>query len=129
LNLALVVLATLVGPQAGGAAEAVPIAVRVELPATPTPELREWGRELRAALGARKDEFRVVPDEAKAELVVRLDSIGPAADGTPTLNAALVRGGKVRPFSYTFGDVKADAAKLARNLRRLADQGAAAEKK
>ena len=38
------------------------------------------------------------------------------------MNGVLVRGGTRRSFSYTFTDVKAQAAALARNLRKYADQ-------
>lgn len=129
MSIALAALATLLGVQAGSPAQAVPITVKVELPAKAGPELSGWADELRTALGARKDEFRVVPAAARADVVVRLDAIEPAAEGVSTLKAALVRDGKARPFTYTFGDVKKDAEKLARNLRRLAEQAAAEDKK
>jgi hypothetical protein len=122
MSIAFVVLASLLGAQAKGAAEAVPITVMVELPAEVRPDLAEWAGELRRALEARKDEFRLVKPETKADLVVRLDSIGQGSGGTPTLRLVLVRGDETRSFTYTFGDVRADAEKLARNLRRLADK-------
>jgi hypothetical protein len=118
----LVLLASLLLPQAKGAAEAVPMSVEVQLPAQPGPDLREWADELRAALAARKDEFRAPKPGAKPEFVVRLDSIGPGQNGTPTLKGSFVRGTATRAFSYTFTSVRADAEKLARNLRKLADQ-------
>jgi hypothetical protein len=37
-----------------------------------------------------------------------------------------VLGKTTRPFNYSFKDVRAEAEKLARNLRRLADQMKAA---
>jgi len=123
----LVLLASLLLPQAKATPEAVPISVEVQLPAQPGPELREWADELRTALAARKDEFRVAKPGARPEFVVRLDSIGPGQKGTPTLKGSCVRGTATRPFSYTFTGVRADAEKLARNLRKQADQMASGQ--
>ena len=47
---------------------------------------------------------------------------GYGADGTPSLKGALVRGEERRPFNYGFTNVRTEAEKLARNLRKLADQ-------
>ena len=63
----------------------------------------------------------------KPEFVVLLDSIGKRTDGTPVLSGYFTLGnGKPRPFNYGFTDVKAEAAKLARNLRGYAEQMKAA---
>lgn len=124
MSTALVVLAILLGPQAAEAVKPAPLTVQVETPAKAGQDLTEWAGELRRALETRKDEFRLAKPGAKAELVVRLDAVGPGADGTPTLKGTLVRGEVERPFTYTFASVRADAQKLARNLRKLADQTA-----
>lgn len=121
MSVALLALATLVAAQAPGPAKPVPMTVRVE--AAPTAQgVAEWTSELSAALEAREDEFRLAKPGEKAELVVWLDSVGRAEDGTPSLKGALVLGELKRSFSYGFTSVRAEALKLARNLRRLADQ-------
>jgi hypothetical protein len=87
-----------------------------------------WAKELRAALGERKGEFRLAKAGEKAEFVVQLDSIATRQDGTPVLNGSFALGsGRPRPFNYGFTDVKTEAEKLARNLRGYADQMKAAE--
>jgi hypothetical protein len=113
-------------PPAAASPQAVtkstPMSVAVEADAKGGAAVDAWARELRSALEARKDEFRPPRAGEKPELVVRLESIGKAADGTPLLNGALVLGTSRRPFNYGFKDVKAQAEVLARNLRKLADQ-------
>jgi hypothetical protein len=121
MNLALLVLALAV-VQPPGAAKAAPMTVQVETSAKDAPGVAEWARELRTALEARKDEFRLAKPGEKAELVVRLDSVGGDPSGASVLNGALVLGEVKRPFRYGFTNVRAEAEKLARNLRKLADQ-------
>ena len=53
---------------------------------------------------------------------MRVDSVGKAQDGTPVLIGALLLGTTTRSFTYGFTDVRVEAEKLARNLRKLADQ-------
>jgi hypothetical protein len=125
MSLALLAL-TLAVAQAPGAAKAAPMTVQVEASAKRAPGVAEWARELRGALDARKDEFRLAKPGEKAELVVRLDSVSSESSGASSLNGALVLGEMKRPFSYGFSNVHAEAAKLARNLRKLADQMKAA---
>ena len=122
MSVALLILAGFVAAQTpAGTPETVPMAVQVEL-GKGAQGIGEWPRELRTALEARKHEFRMAKPGEPAELVVRLDSLGRATDGTPTLNGALLLGGVKRSFSYGFTSVPAAAEKLARNLRRLAEQ-------
>ena len=109
-------------PAPAAPAKAVPMAVQVQAAASGDATVRTWAKELRAALEARKDEFRLATKAETAELVVRVDSLGKAQDGTPVLNAALVLGKTTRPFAYGFTDVKVQAQALARNLRKFADQ-------
>ena len=131
MSAALVLASLLASPSAASAvsapaAEAAPMTVRVEAADRGGPAVAEWASELGAALAARRDEFRLVKPGEKAELVVKLESVGQAADGTPSLQGALVIGETTRPFTYGFNDVQVEAEKLARNLRKLADQMKAA---
>ena len=122
------VLAALALPQASGGpapaapAKVVPMSVQVETPAKADEGTQSWARELRAALEARKDEFHLVRPGEKPELVVRVDSLGKAPDGTLVMNGALVLGKTKRDFAYGYKDVKVQAEALARNLRKFADQ-------
>jgi hypothetical protein len=95
--------------------------VQVETSAKGAPGVAEWTKELRAALESRKDEFRLAKPGEKPELVVRIDSVS-EQDGTSSLNGALVMGEAKRTFRYSFTNVRTEAEKLARNLRKLADQ-------
>jgi len=121
MSVALLALATLVAAQAPGATKAVPLTVQVEA-SSKEPGVAEWTSELRTALAARRHEFRLAKPGEGAELVVRIDSVGSGQDGTSRLNGALVLGEVKRSFTYSFTSVRAEAEKLARNLRKLADQ-------
>jgi hypothetical protein len=84
---------------------------------------KEWAQELRPALEARKQEFRPVRKDEKPELLVRIDSVVPAAQGGSVLKAALVFGTKQEPFNLRYStEIRPTAEKLARNLRRIAEQ-------
>jgi hypothetical protein len=128
MTLATLALAALVPGQAAAAPpKVVPMSVEVRTAPSAGAEVERWAKELRAALGARKEEFRPARAGEKAEFVVLLESIGKRPDGTPVLNGSLALGdGKPRPFNYGFSDVRAEAEKLARNLRGYADQMKAA---
>src|SRR5512143_3435409 len=85
-----------------------------------------WGKELRAALEARTDEFRFAKPGETAALVVRIESVVPGQGGSSVMNGALVQGGQSRPFSLNYpGEVRPQAEKLARGLRKLAEQAKA----
>jgi hypothetical protein len=123
----LVLAAVLAAPPQGAAkaeaAKPVPMSVKVETAARGGASVEDWAKELRSALAARKDEFRLATEKEKPEFVVRLDSVGSSANGgTPLLTGALLLGTANRPFTYTFTNVHAEAEKLARNLRHVADQ-------
>jgi hypothetical protein len=128
MTLATLALAALLPAQAPATpAKVVPMSVDVRTDAKADAAVQNWAKELRAAIGARKEEFRLVAKGETPEFVVRLDSIGKRPDGTPVLNGAFVLGKAVpRPFDYGFADVRAEAEKLARNLRKYADQMKAA---
>ena len=124
LALASLFAAPAVAAQAPVAAPAkvAPMSVQVQAAAGADAGVQAWVKELRAALEARKDEFRLAKAGEKPELLVRVDSVGKAQDGTPVLNGALLLGKTTRQFAYGFTDVKAQAQVLARNLRKFADQ-------
>ena len=128
MTLVTLALAALLPAQSATApAKATPLSVEVRTAPKAGADVEGWAKELRTALAARKQEFRPSRPGEKAEFVVQLDSIGKRADGTPVLNGSFAVGsGKPRPFSYGFTDVKAEAEKLARNLRGYADQMKAA---
>ncbi len=100
----------------------VPMTVEVRTAAKADAGVQAWAKELRAALEARKDEFRIAKPGEKPEFVVQLDSIGKRQDGTPVLNGSFVLGKDTRSFNYGFNDVRTEAEKLARNLRKYAEQ-------
>ena len=126
MTLVTLALAALLQP-ATAPPRAAPMSVEVRTAPKAGAELQSWAKELRAALAARKQEFRPAKPGERPEFVVRLDSIGKMSDGTPALNGSFALGsGKPRPFNYGFTDMKAEAEKLARNLRGYADQMKAA---
>ena len=128
MTLATLALAALSSGQAAAAPpRVVPMTVDVRTAPSAGAEVAGWAKELRTALGARKEEFRLARAGEKAEFVVLLESIGKRPDGTPVLNGSFaLGGGKPRPFNYGFSDVRTEAEKLARNLRGYADQMKAA---
>ena len=130
MTLVTLALAALLPAQATAPRKAAPVpAMSVDVRTAPKAgaDVEDWAKELRAALAARPQEFRVAKPGEKPEFVVLLDSIGKRTDGTPVLSGSFALGsGKPRPFNYGFTDVKAEAAKLARNLRGYAEQMKAA---
>jgi hypothetical protein len=120
------------GPTAAPAAAAAPaatampplarLAVFVEGPAPTSPGAEVWVKELRTALEARGDEFRLVRRE-QAALVVRIEGVDAAKDGTHTMRGVFVRGRETKSFNLTYpGEARPQAEALARNLRRFAEQ-------
>jgi hypothetical protein len=128
MTFAMLALAALVPAQAPAEpSKAAPMSVEVRTAAKADPALEHWAKELRAALEARQGEFRLTRAGEKPEFVVVLDSIAKRPDGTPVLNGSLALGKATpRPFNYGFIDVRSEAGKLARNLRKYADQMRAA---
>ena len=85
--------------------------------------VQAWVKELRAALETRKDEFRLTKKDETAELVVRIDSVGKSQNDLQVMNGAFLMGKSSRPFNLSYpGEVAPQAEKLARNLRKYADQ-------
>ena len=128
MTLATIALAVFfTAPAPAAPAKVTPMTVEVRTAPKAGADVESWAKELRAALAARTQEFRPAKPGEKPELVVQLDSIGKRADGTPVLNGSFaLANGQPRPFGYGFTDVKAEAGKLARNLRGYADQMKAA---
>ena len=130
MNSAALLLAALVAAQAPAAppaassqaAKPATMTVQVDASAKGGPAVEEWAKELRTALGARKEEFRLATAKEKADFLVRLDSIGPGTAGSQLIKGELVQGAAKRPFTYSFTNVRADAEKLARSLRPVAEQ-------
>jgi hypothetical protein len=122
-----VLLAALLAAPAPAPAKAAPMTVQVETAAKADAGTQGWAKELRAALETRKDEFRAVKPGEAAELVVRIDSVAKTPPDASVMNGALVMGKATKPFTLSYaGPSAAQAEKLARNLRRLADQMKAA---
>ena len=89
--------------------------------------VQAWVKELRAALETRRDEFRLAKKGETAELVVRIDSLGKGQNDLQVMNGALLMGKSSHPFNLSYpGEVAPQAEKLARNLRKYADQMKAA---
>jgi hypothetical protein len=109
-------------PKPATAAKASPMAVRVDASPKGGPAVEDWAKELRTALGARKDEWKLATANEKAEFVARLDSVAAGTAGNQALKGEFALGEAKRPFTYSFTNVRADAEKLARNLRSVADQ-------
>ena len=128
MTLATLALAALFPAQAPAApAKVVPMTVEVRTAPKAGADVENWAKELRAALKARKEEFRLAKGGETAELVVRIDSLSKGTGETQLLNGALLMGqAPPRPFNYSFVDVRAEAEKLARNLRKYAEQMKAA---
>jgi hypothetical protein len=132
-TLALIALLAAQAPAPGAAkpaATAKPSPMLVRVDATPAggPAVADWAKQLSAALGARKDEFKVAGSKETPELLVRLDSIAPGTSGNQVVKGELALGPSKKPFTYSFTDVRADSEKLARNLRQVAEQMKAAGK-
>jgi hypothetical protein len=123
MTFATLALAALLPAQAPAApAKVVPMTVEVRTAAKADAAVQNWAQELRVALGTHKDEFRLAGPRETPELVVRIDSVGRGQGSVEVMNGALVLGKTTRPFNYSFVNVRAEAEKLARNLRKYADQ-------
>jgi hypothetical protein len=104
-------------------AKAVPMTVQVQAATAADALAQSWASELRTALEARKDEFRIAKKGQTPELVVRIDSVGKGQNDNKVMNGSLLMGTVSHPFNLTYpGEVAPQAEKLARNLRKYADQ-------
>lgn len=123
--LATLVLASALIAQAPASAPAKVVPMTVQVQAAPAADalVQAWVSELRTALEARKDEFRIAKKGEAPELVVRIDSVGKGPTDGKVLNGTLVVGNGSHPFNLSYpGEVALQAEKLARNLRKYADQ-------
>jgi len=120
---AFAVQATAAQTPAAARAEIAPMSVQVEAAARADAGVQAWVKELRAALEARKDEFRLTKKGETAELVVRIDSLGKGQNDLQVMVGTLLMGKSSHPFNLSYpGEVAPQAEKLARNLRKFADQ-------
>ncbi len=104
-----------------------PMSVQVRAAAEADAGAQAWVKELRAALEERKDEFRLAKTGETAELVVRIDSLAKGQGDLRVMNGVFLMGKTSRPFNLSYpGEVAPQAEKLARNLRKYADQMKAA---
>jgi hypothetical protein len=126
LALALVLAAQAAAPAAAPAEAAkklAPISFQVQADAKGGAAAKAWADELRKAVEARKDEFRAAKPGEKPEMVVRVDSVAPTANGGHVMNGALVVGGSPHAFNLSYvGDSAPQTERLARNLRKYAEQ-------
>jgi hypothetical protein len=128
MTLATIALAVILPATAPAApAKVTPMTVEVRTAPKAGPGAETWAKELRAALETRKEEFRLAKPGEKAELVVRIDSVGKGRGEAQIMNGALVIGQATRPFNLSYnGASRPQAEALARNLRKYADQMKAA---
>lgn len=124
LALVLVAQAATAGPAPAAAAKKrVPLTFQVQADAKGGAAAKTWADELRTAVEARKDEFRPPKAGEKPDVVVRVDSVAPAANGASVMNGALLVGGAPHPFNLSYkGPSGPQTDRLARNLRSLAEQ-------
>jgi hypothetical protein len=110
-------------PAVAAPAKPAPMSVQVQAAAGADAGAQTWVKELRAALEARKDEFRIAKKGETPELVVRVDSLGKGQGDVQVMKGTLLIGKSSHPFNLSYpGDVAPQAEKLARNLRKYADQ-------
>jgi hypothetical protein len=124
---AFAVQATAAQTPAAAPAKIAPMSVQVEAAAKADAGVQAWVKELRAALEARKDEFRPAKKGETAELVVRIDSVGKGQNDLKVMAGTLLMGKSSHPFNLSYpGETASQAEVLARNLRKYADQMKAA---
>jgi len=124
MTIATIALATLLpAPAPAAPVNGVPMTVEVRTAPKADPGVQAWAKELRAALETHKEEFRLAKTGEKAELTVRIDSVGAGPGAAQVMNGALVMGQTTRPFNLSYtGAARPQAEALARNLRKYADQ-------
>ena len=108
---------------AAAAAKVAPMSVQVQAAAEADAGAQVWVKELRAALETRKDEFRLAEDGREAG--ARGAGSTPWGRGRTTAGheRTLLIGKGSHPFNLSYpGEVAPQAEKLARNLRKYADQ-------
>jgi hypothetical protein len=121
-------------PAATPAPPAAPIAVHVALPANPEPAVAAWAEILATAITSGQGGLTLAATPEEALAVVRIDTVEDGTDVDPepdgegelhVMRGALVVGSSARAFNLVYrGDARPQAEALARNLRRLAAEGA-----
>lgn len=105
------------------AAKTTPLIVEVLAAPSSGAGAHAWEKELRAALALRKEEFRLAKPGEKAELSLLVDSLAKGQGDTSVLTGVLTSGKARRPFNLTYtGEIFPQAEKLARGLRKIAEQ-------
>ena len=124
---AFAVQATAAQTPAAALAKIAPMSVQVEAAAKADAGVQAWVKELRAALEARKDEFRLAKKGETPDLVVRIDSVGKGQNDLQVMVVTLLMAKSSHPFNLSYpGETGPQAEILARNLRKYADQMKAA---
>ena len=109
-------------PAQAPAARATPMSVAVDVAASSGAGAHAWEKELRAALEARKDEFRLVKPGEKAELVVRVVALTKGQGESSVMKGVLVLGSQEKPFNLSYTtEIRPQAEGLARNLRKIVE--------
>ena len=104
-------------------AKLAPMTVQVQAAAGADAGVQAWVKELRAALEARKDEFRLAKKGETPELVVRIDSVGKGQNDLQVMNGTLLMGKSTHPFNLSYpGECGPPGREAGRNLRKYADQ-------
>ena len=110
-------------PPAAAVKKTAPMTFQVQADAKGGAAAKAWADELRTAVHARKDEFRPAKPGEKPDVLVRVDSVAPVANGASVMNGALVVGGTPHPFNLSYkGPSAPQTEALARNLRKYAEQ-------
>ncbi|MFN8092605.1 MAG: hypothetical protein U0599_10375 [Vicinamibacteria bacterium] len=122
LALVLVAQTSAAAPAPAPAKQLPPASFEVRADAKGGAAAKAWADELRGFMAARKDEFRAPRPGEKADVVVQVDSVAPAPNGS-LMKGALLVGGAPHPFTLSYAGPSApQTEKLARNLRQYAEQ-------
>jgi hypothetical protein len=112
------------------------VAVHILVPEEPGPEIQAWAQSLAAAIDAGYGALTLAATPEEAAAVVRIDSVQTGVEWDPeppgegeisVMHFALILGQSSREFDVAYrGDATPQAQALARNLRGVAANGAAA---
>jgi hypothetical protein len=129
--------ATATPAPAAPAANPQPVVVHIQVPEDAEPGVEAWAQALAGAINAGHGGLALAPTPEAAAAVVRIDAVETGAEVDPepegegevnVMRGALVVGEGARAFNLVYrGDARPQAEALARNLRRFAAEGAAAQ--